>query len=226
MKLESDAPVNNLLAGRKNVPSRDASKETKDTSKENPIFARKNSEKDLKFRKSVGKLKTTSSKTALIDSTNKPQPIKQNTSIYQINSLLKGVSPSNAATNRNTMFNPTIANQVVIHVCDEGKKKTQDFKCERELLMVHMKYFEKYLADQKCIDDLDISVHCDIHIFEWLMNYVHSRNPALDIKLAVSILISSDFLQMAPLVQQTSEYIAQNLQDIINLPIDMSCINA
>lgn len=92
--------------------------------------------------------------------------------------------------------------------------------------MVHMKYFEKYLADQKCIDDLDISVHCDIHIFEWLMNYVHSRNPALDIKLAVSILISSDFLQMAPLVQQTSEYIAQNLQDIINLPIDMSCINA
>ena len=38
MKLESDAPVNNLLAGRKNVPSRDASKETKDTSKENPIL--------------------------------------------------------------------------------------------------------------------------------------------------------------------------------------------
>jgi Domain of unknown function (DUF3342) len=63
-----------------------------------------------------------------------------------------------------------------------------------------MKYFEKYLADQKSLDEIDISVHCDISIFEWLMNYVHSRNPVLDVKLAVSILISSDFLQMGPLV--------------------------
>ena len=89
-----------------------------------------------------------------------------------------------------------------------------------------MKYFEKYLADQKSLDDIDISVHCDINIFEWLMNYVHSRNPVLDVKLAVSILISSDFLQMDPLVQQTTQYIAKILQEIINLPIDISCINA
>ena len=58
------------------------------------------------------------------------------------------------------------------------------------------------------------------------MNYVHSRNPVLDVKLAVSILISSDFLQMDPLVHQTTLFIAQNLQEIINLPIDMSCINS
>ena len=58
------------------------------------------------------------------------------------------------------------------------------------------------------------------------MNYVHSRNPVLDVKLAVSILISSDFLQMKDLLNKTTEYISQNLQEIINLPIDMSCINS
>lgn len=68
-------------------------------------------------------------------------------------------------------------NTVVIHVCDESKKKTQDFKCERTLLLQHMKYFEKYLADQKSLDEIDISVHCDIQIFDWLMNYVHGQNP-------------------------------------------------
>lgn len=32
------------------------------------------------------------------------------------------------------------------------------------------------------------------------MKYVHKLNPKIEIKNAVSILISSDFLQMAPLV--------------------------
>lgn len=88
-----------------------------------------------------------------------------------------------------------------------------------------MKYFEKYLADQKALDEIDISVHCDIQIFEWLMNYVHGLEPQLEIKTAVSILISSDFLQMQPLVDRALEYIADNLQEIILLPIDMSCMN-
>jgi hypothetical protein len=43
------------------------------------------------------------------------------------------------------------------------------------------------------------------------MNYVHSLKPELEIKQAVSILISSDFLQMEPLVQLSLEYIADNL---------------
>ena len=68
--------TNNLLAGRKAFPSRDASKETtKEGAKENPLY-RKNSEKDLKFRKSAGQLKTTSSKGALADSTNRASSLK------------------------------------------------------------------------------------------------------------------------------------------------------
>jgi hypothetical protein len=57
------------------------------------------------------------------------------------------------------------------------------------------------------------------------MNYVHGFAPELEIKSAVSILISSDFLQMEPLVTKALDYIADNLQEIILLPIDMSCMN-
>ena len=38
-------------------------------------------------------------------------------------------------------------NQVLIHVCDEAKKRTQDFRCDKTLLLKSMKYFEKYLSD-------------------------------------------------------------------------------
>lgn len=40
------------------------------------------------------------------------------------------------------------------------------------MLLNTMKYFEQYLKDDKSGDTLDISVHCDVKIFEWLMKYV------------------------------------------------------
>jgi hypothetical protein len=43
-----------------------------------------------------------------------------------------------------------------------------------------MKYFEKYLTETTSVDDIDISVHCDIKIFEWLMRYLkHKENPSI-----------------------------------------------
>ena len=85
-----------------------------------------------------------------------------------------------------------------------------------------MKYFEKFLADNESgYDDIDISVHCDVEIFEWLMNYIHnkvgeeSRTPVVNLNpnnnnksatlhidkaILISILISSEFLQMDSLV--------------------------
>jgi hypothetical protein len=38
-------------------------------------------------------------------------------------------------------------NMVLIHVCDEAKKTSQDFRCDKALLLNNMKYFEKYLSD-------------------------------------------------------------------------------
>lgn len=115
---------------------------------------------------------------------------------------------------------------IIIHVCDENKKMNKDFRCDRQLLITNMKYFEKYLADSKNADDVDISVHCDISIFDWLMRYIHRKEPLVEIKNSVSILISSDFLQMAGLVEEALVFVARHLNDIVQLPIDMNCINA
>jgi hypothetical protein len=71
-----------------------------------------------------------------------------------------------------------------------------------------MKYFEKYLSESKNIEDIDISVHCDINIFDWLMRYIHKKDPKLEIKNAISILISSDFLQMAHLVDESVKFVS------------------
>jgi hypothetical protein len=96
-----------------------------------------------------------------------------------------------------------------------------------------MKYFEKYLTEATSVDDIDISVHCDIKIFEWLMKYLKQKEndaqdesgPKLDIKNVISILISSDFLQMKVLVQECIDFVIENLHDVVRLPIDMNCLN-
>lgn len=51
----------------------------------------------------------------------------------------------------------------------------KSFKCQRNLLMRYMKYFEKYLTEVTQVEDIDISVHCDIKIFEWLISYIQQR---------------------------------------------------
>jgi hypothetical protein len=58
----------------------------------------------------------------------------------------------------------------------------------------NIKYFEKYLSDIKTIDDIYISVHCDINIFDWLMRCIHRKEPVLEIKNSISIIIFYDFL--------------------------------
>jgi hypothetical protein len=117
---------------------------------------------------------------------------------------------------------------VVIHVCDESRNVTRDFCCRRKILVEHMKYFESFLSETDSgFDDIDISVHCDVDIFEWLMAYIHfsSSPPAMDKGIVISILISSEFLQIEALVDSCISYIADNLTDIIRLPIDLSCIS-
>ena len=72
----------------------------------------------------------------------------------------------------------------MIHVCDEARRIERDFKCQRRLLLTEMKYFRTYLSSS--YDDIDISVHCDVHIFDWLMQYIHNNEvpPGLGSQLA------------------------------------------
>ena len=92
----------------------------------------------------------------------------------------------------------------------------QDFVCPRDILVREMHYFEEYLSSETQLwDEVDISVHCDVPVFEWLMTYTKRgmlegpsgeklgsplEPPKLEPHTAVSILISSDFLKMDNLV--------------------------
>jgi hypothetical protein len=88
-----------------------------------------------------------------------------------------------------------------------------------------MKYFEQYLLTNP-LEEIDISVHCDVQIFEWLMQYMlGDRPPELDTNNVISILISSDFLQMEQLVAECVKFVKNNLEDVVKLPIDMNCLN-
>lgn len=91
--------------------------------------------------------------------------------------------------------------QITIHVCDEVKRLKQDFTCPRDLLVTEMRYFNSSLVNKissslgaasqqpttpnggsrrrASLDDIDISVHCDINIFDWLMRYVKRSHPSL-----------------------------------------------
>ncbi|KAJ8402676.1 hypothetical protein AAFF_G00363480 [Aldrovandia affinis] len=123
---------------------------------------------------------------------------------------------------------------MVIHVCDEAKNLKQDFVCPRDLLVTEMKYFAEYLSmDSQRWEEVDISVHCDIQIFDWLMNYVKRHTdaeesddrPKLEPSNVISILISSEFLKMDTLVEECIQYCHKHMSAIVATPCNMNCIN-
>lgn len=46
----------------------------------------------------------------------------------------------------------------------------KNFPCPRDVLVQEMHYFAAHLSTN-VYDDVDITVHCDIGIFDWLMQY-------------------------------------------------------
>lgn len=63
----------------------------------------------------------------------------------------------------------------MIHVIDDTKNQKKDFTFSRSLLVKYMKYFEKCLKKISENDEIDISIHCDAGIFEWLLNYIFTQ---------------------------------------------------
>lgn len=113
---------------------------------------------------------------------------------------------------------------VTIAVIDTTHKLKKTYQCKRQLLLSSMKYFQTILEGQG--RPTDLSIHCDISIFEWLLDYIHHpENPTLTVQDALSILISSDFLKMNALVRTCLQFITKHLNDILQLPIDVTCIN-
>ncbi|XP_078452575.1 SANT and BTB domain regulator of class switch recombination isoform X2 [Lampetra planeri] len=122
---------------------------------------------------------------------------------------------------------------MVIHVCDEARGVKRDFSCPRQLLVQEMRYFSEYLSmEAQRWEDVDISVHCDAHIFDWLMRYVkrntrladRGEQPQLEPNNVISILISSEFLKMDSLVEECVRYCHARMADVVSAPSNMNCI--
>ena len=50
-----------------------------------------------------------------------------------------------------------------------------DVVTDVRLLLDHMKYFEPHLDGVTSADDVDISVHCDVNVFAWLVEYMQDH---------------------------------------------------
>lgn len=130
--------------------------------------------------------------------------------------------------------------EVVIHVCDEVKNTSRDFTCPQHLLISKMGYFADVTAGQR-LEEMDISVHCDIQIFDWLMKWIkHSSQtqevqvpgerstpsgPQLDGNNVVPILVSASFLQMEPLLLECLAFCHAHLSEVVRTSTNLSCLN-
>lgn len=118
----------------------------------------------------------------------------------------------------------------------------RDFMCPRDVLVREMCYFAEHLSAEtpQPWDEVDISVHCDIPVFEWLMQYAKQGlmtgvcgdalieplpAPTLEVDNTVSILISSEFLMMGRLVDECLAYCHDHLSAVLASPCNMACIN-
>ncbi|XP_013167633.1 PREDICTED: uncharacterized protein KIAA1841 homolog [Papilio xuthus] len=119
---------------------------------------------------------------------------------------------------------------VEIHVCDEVKGLKKDFKCPQKLLVSKMGYFADVTAGQR-LEDMDISVHCDIQIFDWLMRWVKRDTilvadwPLLDPHNVIPILVSASFLQMEPLLHDCLIYCHAHMNDIVKTSTNLACLS-
>ncbi|XP_017080712.1 uncharacterized protein KIAA1841 homolog [Drosophila eugracilis] len=127
--------------------------------------------------------------------------------------------------------------EVVIHVCDEVKNTSKDFSCPQHLLVTKMGYFADVTAGQR-LEEMDISVHCDILIFDWLMKWIkhsaqsqdhpaatQSTGPQLDGNNVVPILVSASFLQMEPLLLECLTFCHAHLSEVVRTSTNLSCLN-
>ena len=105
-----------------------------------------------------------------------------------------------------------------------------------------------YLIDVfvgQSLEDVDISVHCDVTIFEWLMDWLKAQSkdeticnnneeesgtnelqqePELTPNNVVSILVSASFLKMGPLVDFALTYLHHNMNKVLVTTHNLNCL--
>lgn len=121
--------------------------------------------------------------------------------------------------------------ELTIHVCDEVKNVSRDFTCPQKLLVSKMGYFADITSGQK-LEEMDISVHCDLEIFDWLIKWVKKEMyasqenwPKLSAANVIPILVSASFLQMEPLLLDCLSYCHAHLSEIVKVSPNLGCLN-
>ncbi|XP_070501493.1 SANT and BTB domain regulator of class switch recombination [Chironomus tepperi] len=121
--------------------------------------------------------------------------------------------------------------ELTIHVCDEVKGVSRDFTCPQKLLISKMGYFADITSGQR-LEDMDISVHCDLDIFDWLIKWVKKETlasqdnwPKLNASNVIPILVSASFLQMEPLLLDCLSYCHAHLSDVVKISPNLGCLN-
>lgn len=130
--------------------------------------------------------------------------------------------PGKAGADGSVVTDPK--NIIEINVIDPMNKKKETFKCEKGLLLREMKFFDLYNKEaQKSssntagIEDLDISIQCQIQLFKWLIKYIRNKSAVekISYKNVHQILISADFLIMPELIEACLNYIRDNIREIV-----------
>ncbi|XP_020297886.1 uncharacterized protein KIAA1841 homolog isoform X2 [Pseudomyrmex gracilis] len=157
--------------------------------------------------------------------------IKKNCSLGNIGENKAGVSTHKEKDKEKTKIQKKLPDsEVEIHVCDEDKNIKKHFRCPQKLLIQKMCYFADVTAGQK-LDEIDISVHCDVVIFEWLMKWVKkdiikkSEWPILETSNVIPIMVSACFLQMEPLLEICLHYCHDNMSDILKTSTILTCLD-
>ena len=119
---------------------------------------------------------------------------------------------------------------ITIRVIDDAHSLTKNFICPASLLLSSMTYFRDNLSSyQDNWQEIDISVHCDLQVFSWLMEYILSSStrppPRLDAKRVFSVLVSSEYLGMPNLVNTCIHYISENINAVLAMHTSTECLN-
>ena len=114
---------------------------------------------------------------------------------------------------------------ILIHVLDEARHERRDFTCDLRVLLKEMRYFKRHLdadVENKPNSSAEMSVHCDIPTFEWLVDDVEGRAPSMTVRNCVAVMISSDFLRMEGLTERCADFVVANLHQVSALGADLA----
>lgn len=120
--------------------------------------------------------------------------------------------------------------ELQVTIMDGDQKETMSIP--RALLVNNMTYFRNILTNKESAA-IDLSIHSDIGIFKWLIQYCyHLYQPAdhppvsLTIKIVFPVLVSAHFLGMSNLVNECILFMLKgsNFTQILSFNYDLSCM--